>query len=288
MSTPSVRRPRSWTRARLAERVVAHERDRVGVGRVVLDVARRDDLERDPRAARGSPAAAARSRRGRAARHDGFAATQISSTATCATTRPENAVVVRVVDRVVGRVELDEVDDVEPGAAQEPEELAVRELPLDADLARPLHPTEAALRPLERLAGRRLLVGRAEDRERVLRRNQSRPPGRRGGGPRGASGAGRTRCSRRTRRRRGRSSPTAAGTSSALASTSGNTMPVSSWQRRAVASCAGVTSTPTGARRAGRARRRRRPCRSRARRRRGRRRHRACRAPPRARPTRPR
>ena len=36
------------------------------------------------------------------------------------------------------------------------------------------------------------------------------------------------------------------GTSSALASISGNSMPNSAWQRRAVASCAGVTSTPTG------------------------------------------
>src|SRR4029078_6832704 len=50
--------------------------------------------------------------------------------------------------------------------AEEAEELAVRELPLDADLARPLHPAEAALRPQERPAGRRPLLGRAEDRER--------------------------------------------------------------------------------------------------------------------------
>ena len=36
------------------------------------------------------------------------------------------------------------------------------------------------------------------------------------------------------------------GTSSALASTSGKARPVSCWQRRAVASWAGVTSTPMG------------------------------------------
>ena len=71
-----------------------------------------------------------------------------------------------MIARVVGRVELDEVDHLEARTAEEPEELAVRELPLDPDFVGPLQAAENALRAQERLAGRPFDLGRAEDRER--------------------------------------------------------------------------------------------------------------------------
>jgi len=64
---------------RLPERVVAHERDRVGVGWVVLDVARRDGVERDRELLEDRPALRLGGREDEAVRHDGLAATQISS-----------------------------------------------------------------------------------------------------------------------------------------------------------------------------------------------------------------
>ena len=66
--------------ARLPERVVAHERDGVGVGRVVLDVARRDGVERDRELLEDRPALRRGGREDEPVRHeDGLAATQISS-----------------------------------------------------------------------------------------------------------------------------------------------------------------------------------------------------------------
>ena len=103
------------------------------------------------------------------------------------------------------------------------------------------------LRTLKRL-GRR--VGprreRRASRAALLRRKTSRPPGR---SRRAASGIQRygshqmlAPYSETARSKLASGS----GTSSALASISGNTMPVSSCTRRAVSSWAGVTSTPTG------------------------------------------
>ena len=92
--------------------------------------------------------------------------------------------------------------------------------------------------------------------------------------PRGSRGAGRTRCSRRTPRRRGRSSRTEAARprrSPRRAGSRARTRPGSGGRSRA-----GPASRRRrrGGRRASRARPRRTPCRSRARRRRGRRRRR--------------
>ncbi len=71
--------------------------------------------------------------------------------------------------RIVGRVELDQVDDVEAGAPQQAEQLAVRDLPLDALRVGPLEAPEAALGALEgRAELLRLEVGRAEDRDRAV------------------------------------------------------------------------------------------------------------------------
>ena len=113
----------------------------------------------------------------RTSRHRRLRATQISSAGHLPRPVGRERVVVLVVGRVVGRVELDEVDDVEAGAPEQAEELAVRQLPLDADLVGPLEPAEAPLRALERLAGRRLLVGRAEDRERAVAEEPEAPAG---------------------------------------------------------------------------------------------------------------
>jgi len=72
-----------------------------------------------------------------------------------------------MVDRVVGRVQLDEVDDIEPRATEQAEQLAVRQLPLHANLTGPLHSPETALRPLKRF-GRRAFVGRTKSRESAV------------------------------------------------------------------------------------------------------------------------
>ncbi len=64
--------------------------------------------------------------------------------------------------------------------------------------------------------------------------------------PRGASALDHTRGSRRTRRRRGRSRRPGAEPPRRSPRRAGTRCPVSTMQRRAVSSCAGVTSTPTG------------------------------------------
>ena len=66
-------------RARLAFRVVADERDGVGVGRVVLDVRRGDDGEGDPELLEDRTALRRRRGERERRRHRGFFATQISS-----------------------------------------------------------------------------------------------------------------------------------------------------------------------------------------------------------------
>ena len=70
-------------------------------------------------------------------------------------------------DRVVGRVQLDEVDDIEPRAAEQAEQLAVRDLPLHPVLTGPFQSPETALRPLKRF-GRRAFDGRTKRRERAV------------------------------------------------------------------------------------------------------------------------
>ena len=81
-----------------------------------------------------------------------------------------------MVDRLIGGVELDEIDHVEARLAEQPEELAVRQLPLHAHLARPFETTEPPLRAQQRL-GRGALVGRAEDRQRAVA-EEPEPPAR--------------------------------------------------------------------------------------------------------------
>ena len=86
--------------------------------------------------------------------------------------------VVLVVDRVVRRVQLDEIDDLEPRPPEQTEQLAVGQLPLDADVAGPLHATHSSPGP-ERASRREAPSSGAHRIEIVLlRRNQSRPPGR--------------------------------------------------------------------------------------------------------------
>ena len=65
---------------RLSERVLAHERHGVGVGWVVLDVAGLRELEGDPELLEDRPPLRRRRGEHEPRRHDGFAATQISST----------------------------------------------------------------------------------------------------------------------------------------------------------------------------------------------------------------
>ena len=65
--------------ARLAARVVADERDGIGVGRVVLGVLGRDDLERDPELLENRPALRRRRREDERRHGPGLRATQISS-----------------------------------------------------------------------------------------------------------------------------------------------------------------------------------------------------------------
>ena len=121
----------------------------------------------------------------------------------------------------------------------------------------------------------------AEEDETAARPQQARrfrnPPLRIGPDRRAVLGE---RPGRTTRRARARPLP--------IASTSGNSTPVSRCSRRAVSSCAGVGSTPTDARSAPRQPRREvRRCRSRARRRRGRPRRRGRSAATRASPMTP-
>ena len=66
--------------ARLPLRVLAHERDRIGVGRVVLDVHGRDGGERDLELLEDRPPLRRRRGEDERSRHPGFFATQISST----------------------------------------------------------------------------------------------------------------------------------------------------------------------------------------------------------------
>ena len=236
--------PLAVTERGLADGVRADERDGVGVGRIVLHVRRCDDVERDAQLLEDR--AALRRRRGehepscRLLRDPDLLGRPLA--------RPlrRERVVVRVVDGIVGRIQLDEVDDVEARPAEEAEQLAVRQLPLDADLARPLEPAEPTLRAQQRL-GRRPFVGSAEDRERAVA-EEPEPSARAGaaGTPPGARGADRTRCWRRTRRPRGRSSRRGAARPRRSPRRAGSRCPNSAWQRRAVASWAGVTSTPTG------------------------------------------
>ena len=57
--------------------------------------------------------------------------------------------VVGVLDSVLGRIEFNQIDHIEARAAEQAEQLAVRQLPLHPDLAWPLESPEPALRPLE-------------------------------------------------------------------------------------------------------------------------------------------
>ena len=79
MSTPRVVRPAVWTERAFPSACVAHERDGVGVGRVVLDVAGRDGVERDRELLEDRATLRRRGREDERLRHEGFAATQISS-----------------------------------------------------------------------------------------------------------------------------------------------------------------------------------------------------------------
>ena len=72
-----------------------------------------------------------------------------------------------MVDRIVGRIQLDQVEDVEARPPQQAEQLTVRQLPLDAGLAGPLQATETAL-GAEELFARHSLAGRAENGERAV------------------------------------------------------------------------------------------------------------------------
>ena len=144
------------------------------------------------------------------------------------------------------RLHLDQPLDLEAVRAQERDPLAVTEMELDADLPRPLEAVHAELRPLQRRRRRALVDGAEDDERRVAeerragRRDEAAAP------PPGSTGTDRPRSTRRTRRRRGRSSHREGLSPPASASTSGNEMPVFACMRRAVSSCAGVMSTPTG------------------------------------------
>ena len=80
MSTPSVTAPAACTRAGLALGMLADELDRIGVGRVVLDVGGRDDGERDLQLLEDRAPLRRCRREDERAGHPGFFATQISST----------------------------------------------------------------------------------------------------------------------------------------------------------------------------------------------------------------
>ena len=223
VSTPSVDAPVRVDRARLALGVRAHELGRLGAGRVVLDVGRRDDLERDPRAARGSPAAAARSRRGRAVSAASCALTPDSSDRPLASPTRRCGVVVLVRRRALRRVELDEALDLEARSAEQVDQLAVAEVELTPSSAAS-EPVHTALRTQQRARSAGPLVGRRRASRAAVRRKTSRPPGR---SSRAASGSQRSGShqmlapySEKARSKLASGS----GTSSALASTSGNSI----------------------------------------------------------------
>ena len=77
--------------ARLSQRVLAHERDGVGVGRVVLDVPRRNGVERNRELLEDRATLRRRGREDERLRHEGFAATQISSAGHFRAQSAENA-----------------------------------------------------------------------------------------------------------------------------------------------------------------------------------------------------
>ena len=174
VSTPSVTSPSRVHRSRLPLGVPADELDRVERRRVVLDVRRLRPRRTESAAARGSRAAAARSTRASAglARHPDLLDRPLA--------RPlgGDEVVVLVRRRACGRVQLDQVLDLEPRVPQRPEHVAVTEVELDA-----------AVRPSAMLCIPRCarwsvseVPSGSSSAHRItsglLHRNTSRPPGR--------------------------------------------------------------------------------------------------------------
>jgi len=143
--------------------------------------------------------------------------------------------------RRLGRKELDEIEDLEAVRAQEPHPVAVAELELDLEVGlAPLEPVQPELGSLQRL-GRRPLASRTQHGQgRVPQEDQL---------------AARTQQPRRLRDPLVRVTPNRGAVlgmdeverrvSSAFASISSRPSLNSSFIRLAVASCAGVTSTPT-------------------------------------------
>ncbi len=78
--------------ARLPKRVLPHERDGVGVVRVVLDVPRRDGLERNRELLEDGASLRRGGCEDEPLRHEGFAATQISSAGQLRDQSAENTV----------------------------------------------------------------------------------------------------------------------------------------------------------------------------------------------------
>ena len=230
-------------RARLAHRVPADELRRIRVGRVVLDVVRRDDLERDAELLEDRPPLRARRREGQAA----LASYPQILRGPLARPLGRGGVVVLVRLRALGREELHEALELEARRVEEVDQVAVAGVELDAVLERPAEAVHALLWAQQLLGGRPGVVGDTQHRRAGCSAGRrAAHPAAAGVQPRAASVPGRTRCSRRTPRRRDRTSHRAAARpprSPRRAGTRSRSRPCT---RRAVSSCAGVTSTPTG------------------------------------------
>ena len=252
----------------------------VGVRRVVLLVVRRDDVERDPELLEDrAPLRARRGEQDRRRRRASSPLPRLPDLLARPLLRPlgGDEVVVLVRLGVLGRVELDQSLDARSRLAQELEQSPCGELELDLAVVRPLDPVQPALRPLQLLVAP--AVERGQSIESVeLRRKTSSPPGRSSRAASGIHRYGSHQIEAPYSESARSNDASGSGTSSAFASIERELEPVLRCSRRAVSSCAGVTSTPTGRapRRAATPRSTR--CRSRARRRPCRRRRRARRA----------
>ena len=185
-------------------RVRADERDRVGVRRVVLLVGGRDDVERDPQLLEDRAAL----RRGRGEDERGHAALPRDPDLLGRPLRAHSAETRRSTRgrRLVGRVELDEIDDLEArsrGAGGTARRAArCHSTPISPGHSKRPRPrcgrssvaSAGAPRPASRGSRACCCGGRRAAR-----------PAEAAGAPRGSSGTGRTRCWRRTPRTRGRS-----------------------------------------------------------------------------------
>ena len=143
--------------------------------------------------------------------------------------------------------ELHESLNLEPVGPQQSDPVPVPEVVFNCRGVRPLEAVHAELRSEEAIAHLLpLLVGVAEHQERAVSRNTRSPPGRRRRAASGIQRYGSAQIAAPYSLMTRSKACSRSGTCSPTASTSGNHSLCSSWNCRAIRSCPGVGSTPTG------------------------------------------